>query len=116
MTTRRRTTPPVLETFYNVKQATVRLGLATEDPADERGQRMLRDGVNREHNPFPHHRIGRRLMFSESNLAVIASMLENPVSPYRRRNSHSRSQASTRPRSQSARKKPAVDEGLASVA
>ncbi|MFZ3473160.1 hypothetical protein ACODT3_10500 [Streptomyces sp. 4.24] len=91
MTTRRRTTPPALEKFYDVKAATVRLGLADEDPADQRGQRMLRDGVNREHNSFPHHRLGRRLMFSESNLAVIASMLENPVSPYRRRNTKSRS-------------------------
>lgn len=116
MTTRRRTTPPVLETYHDVKAATVKLGLATEDPADERGQRMLRDGVNREHNRFPHHRIGRRLMFSESNLAVIASMLENPVSPYRRRNSQSRSQASTKSRQQSPRNKPAVDQSLATAA
>jgi hypothetical protein len=75
--TTRRTAPAQLETFYNVKQATVKLGIATEDPADERGQRWLRDGVNRKHNPFPHHRLGRQLMFSESDLAEIAAMHRN---------------------------------------
>jgi hypothetical protein len=72
-----RSKPPTLETFYNVKQATVRLGLATEDPDDESGQRWLRDGVNRQpaDGPrFPCHRLGRKLMFSESDLAEIAAM------------------------------------------
>jgi hypothetical protein len=72
--TARRTAPAQLGTFYNVKQATVKLGLATENPDDKRGQRWLRDGVNREHNPFPCHRLGGQLMFSESDLAEIAEM------------------------------------------
>lgn len=75
--TTRKTSPPQLEEFYDVKAATVRLGLATDDPADERGQRWLRDGVNREIDPFPHHRLGRQLMFSESDLALIAAMHRN---------------------------------------
>jgi hypothetical protein len=72
-----KTPPTKLPGFHNVKQATVRLGLATEDPDDERGQRWLRDGVNREHNPFPHHRMGRQLMFSDEDLAEIAEMHRN---------------------------------------
>ncbi|MEV5944489.1 hypothetical protein [Streptomyces sp. NPDC051994] len=73
-----RSKPPTLETFYNVKQAAVRLGLANEEnPDDESGQRWLRDGVNRQPGDgprFPCHRLGRKLMFSESDLAEIAAM------------------------------------------
>lgn len=72
-----RSKPTTLEAFYNVKQATVKLGMATPDPEDESGQRWLRDGVNRkpEDGPrFPCHRLGRQLMFSESDLAEIAAM------------------------------------------
>jgi hypothetical protein len=68
-------TPLKLEGFYNVKQATVRLGLATEGEDDLRGQRWLRDGVN--HGGFPHHRMSRVLMFSDSDLAEIAAMHRN---------------------------------------
>lgn len=75
--TTRKPNQPALETFYDVKAATVRLGIATEDPQDESGQRWLRDGVNREHNPFPHHRMNRKLMFSESDLQLIAAMHRN---------------------------------------
>lgn len=75
--TTRRTTPPKLETYYDVKQATVRLGLAGEDPDDWRGRRWLRDGAN--HNGFPHRRINRKLMFSESDLAVIADLCHTPA-------------------------------------
>jgi hypothetical protein len=67
--------PIKLEGFYDVKQAAVRLGLATEDPDDIRGQRWLRDGVN--HKGFPHHRMNRVLMFSDSDLAEIAAMHRN---------------------------------------
>lgn len=75
--TPRKPNPPALEAFYDVKAATVRLGIATDDPDDESGQRWLRDGVNREHNPFPHHRMNRKLMFSESDLVLIAAMHRN---------------------------------------
>lgn len=69
------TKPLKLEGFYDVKQAAVKLGLATEDEGDIRGQRWLRDGVN--HKGFPHHRMNRQLMFSDSDLAEIAAMHRN---------------------------------------
>lgn len=77
-----KTTEPVLENFYNLKQATVRLGLATEDPEDKRGQDWLRRGVNRkpEQGPkFPCHRMANQLMFSDSDLAEIAELMRNKV-------------------------------------
>lgn len=64
-----------LENFYTVKQAAKKLiPLDPDDPetADEAGERWLRDGVN--HKGWPHHRFGRRLMFSDSDLAEIAAM------------------------------------------
>lgn len=70
-------TKPVLENFYNVKQATVRLGLATEDEDDTRGQKWLRDGVNDKADPFPCTRMAGQLMFSDSHLAEIAQRNEN---------------------------------------
>ncbi|MGW3594948.1 hypothetical protein [Streptomyces sp. NPDC005167] len=73
----RKTPPTPLQGFHNVKQATVKLGMATEDPADKRGQRWLRDGVNREHNPFPCHRMSGYLLFSDDDLAEIAAMHRN---------------------------------------
>ncbi|MFG3046329.1 helix-turn-helix domain-containing protein [Streptomyces sp. NPDC048241] len=68
----------MLEHFYTVNDAAKRLGLANdENPESAAGVRWLRRGVNREHNPFPHHRLGKRLMFSESDLAEIAAMHRN---------------------------------------
>lgn len=80
-------TVPTLETFHNVKQATVRLGLATEEPEDKRGQKWLRDGANRPKDgskgeQFPHRRMAGQLMFSDSDLAEIAEM--NRFAPQRR--------------------------------
>ncbi|MFF7096348.1 hypothetical protein ACFY9A_28735 [Streptomyces rubradiris] len=71
---------PVLERFYNVRNAAVRLGLA--DPSnteDAGGQRWLRDGFNRpsdgsQGRKFPGRYMGGQLMFSESDLAVITEI------------------------------------------
>lgn len=64
---------PVLEHYYNVKQACDRLGLSDEkDPKDKRGQKWLRDGVNQESDPFPCSRMARQLMFTETDLVEIA--------------------------------------------
>ena len=89
---RTKTAEPVLENFYNLKQATVRLGLATEDPEDRRGQDWLRRGVNRKPTDgpkFPCHRMAGQLMFSDSDLAHIAELVANKVDgrskPRRRR-------------------------------
>jgi hypothetical protein len=68
-------TPRALEGYHNVKKATVLLGLATDDPEDKRGQKWLRDGVNL--HGWPCHRMAGQLMFSDSNLAEIASMHAN---------------------------------------
>jgi hypothetical protein len=71
-----RGTTPVLERFYNVKQATVRLGLSDPDnPNDKRGQKWLRDGVNKE--GWPCTRMANQLMFSDSQLAQIAELHRN---------------------------------------
>lgn len=79
---RGRTTEAVLENFHNLKQATVRLGLATEDEADKRGQDWLRRGVNRKPDAgpkFPCHRMAGQLMFSDTDLAEIAELARNKV-------------------------------------
>ena len=73
--TRKAPDEPVLERFYDVKQATVRLGLASEDPDDTRGQKWLRDGVNKQ--GWPCRRMASRLMFSDSDLAAIAELSRN---------------------------------------
>jgi hypothetical protein len=90
--TRTTAAEPVLENFYNLKQATIRLGLATEDPEDKRGQDWLRRGVNRKPSQgpkFPCHRMAGQLMFSDSDLAEIAALMRNKVDgrskPRRRR-------------------------------
>ena len=67
-----------LENFYTVKQAAKKLiPVDPDDPeaADESGERWLRDGVN--HKGWPHHRFGRRLMFSDTDLAEIAKKHRN---------------------------------------
>ena len=92
--------PPTLEGFYNVKQATVRLGLATESEDDTRGQKWLRDGVNRQHNPFPHRRMAGQLMFSDSDLAQIAEMSRTPATkPGRKRTASPRKRTVAKPTS-----------------
>lgn len=72
------TKPTQLEHFYTVKQAAKRL-MPTDprdpNPDNESGERWLRDGVN--HKGWPHHRFGRRLMFSESDLIEIAALNRN---------------------------------------
>jgi hypothetical protein len=71
----------VLESFHNVKEATVRLGLSKAgDENDKRGQKWLRDGVNL--LGFPHTRMAGQLMFSDSQLAEIAAL--NANAPTRR--------------------------------
>jgi hypothetical protein len=79
-----KTPPAVLEGFHNLKQATIRLGIAkSEDPEDKSGQRWLRDGCNRPEDgskgqQFPHHRMnGDQLVFSDSDLAGIAAICRN---------------------------------------
>ncbi|MEV6477663.1 hypothetical protein [Streptomyces sp. NPDC051657] len=68
-------TAPVVEDFTNVDETAERLGI---------GARRLRDGVN--HEGFPAHRMGRRLMFSAQDRAEIAEMHRIPArSPKRRR-------------------------------
>ena len=70
--TTRNTEPLKLEPVYDVKQAAIKLGLADpEKPKSQAGERFLRDGVNREHDPFPHVRINGQLKFKESQLAEI---------------------------------------------
>ena len=74
----RATAVPKLENFHTVKQAAKKLipqDVVDPDAADEAGERWLRDGVN--HKGWPHHRFGRRLMFSDSDLAEIAAMHRN---------------------------------------
>ncbi|MER7623876.1 hypothetical protein [Streptomyces sp. NPDC126503] len=76
--TTRRTAPKTLERVYDIKQAAIALGLADpKKPESLAGQRFLRDGVNREHDPFPHTRINGQLRFTESQLAEILDRHRN---------------------------------------
>lgn len=68
-------TKTVLENFYNVSQAAIRLNLRAENDPSKKGEKWLRDGVNRkpeEGTPFPCTRMAGQLMFSDSDLAWIA--------------------------------------------
>lgn len=71
---------PALGLFYNVRNAAIRLGLTDPmDPDDTTGQRWLRDGFNRPFDgskgrKFPGRYMGRELVFSEFDLAVIAEI------------------------------------------
>lgn len=71
---------PALGLFYNVRAAAIRLGLTDPDkPGDTTGQRWLRDGFNRpldgsKGRKFPGRYMGRELVFSEADLAVIADI------------------------------------------
>jgi hypothetical protein len=75
----------VLENFHNLKQACERLGLSDpKDPEDKRGQKWLRDGVNRPEDGskgprFPCTRMAGQLKFSDSQLAEIAGYCANKV-------------------------------------
>jgi hypothetical protein len=67
---------PVLENFYSVKQAAIRLDLQDpDDPEDNRGEKWLRDGVNK--LGWPCHRLAGQLKFSDSDLAEIAEINRN---------------------------------------
>lgn len=68
------TAVPTTEDFTDVPETARRLGI---------GARRLRDGVN--HNGFPAHRMGRRLMFSPQDRAEIAAMHRIPAQRKRRR-------------------------------
>lgn len=75
--TQRTPAEPVLGLFYNVRNAAIRLGLTDPtNPDDTTGQRWLRDGFNRPIDgsggrKFPGRYMGRELIFSEADLAVI---------------------------------------------
>ena len=79
------TAPPtaVLEGFYSLAAAAVRLGLREPEDTTTKGEKALRDGVNL--NGWPHHRIGRVIVFSDSDLAEIAAMHRAPRRAVRRR-------------------------------
>ena len=75
-------TDPVLETFYDVGQAAVRLGLKTQEEHEagsKLGEKWLRDGFNRPDDgskgrKFPGRYMAGRLKFSESELVVITEI------------------------------------------
>jgi len=87
-----------LENFYNVGLAAVRLGFKTQEEHEAgsvKGERWLRDGCNRPEDgskgqPFPHRRMNRELIFSDSDLAVIAAMHVNAPTQGARRGSRRR--------------------------
>jgi hypothetical protein len=92
-------TPPaelVLEQFYDVSQAAVKLGLRKPDEKGKRGEKWLRDGFNRPEDgskgrKFPGRYMAGRLKFSESELAVIADIaLEESTARQKPRTSTSR--------------------------
>lgn len=99
MAPRKAAPPSELENFHNTKAATVRLGLATDDPEDKRGQKWLRDGVNRPADgskgpKFPCRRMAGQLMFSDSDLAEIAEICHNALD---RRGHHPRMRQTRKP-------------------
>lgn len=70
---------PVLENFYDVSQAAIRLGLREPHEDSKRGEKWLRDGYNRPEDgskgrKFPGRYMAGRLKFSESDLVVIAEI------------------------------------------
>ena len=80
--TKTRPTTPVLETFHTVSEAAVRLNLRKPEDTSKKGEKWLRDGVNRPEDgskgePFPCHRLAGQLLFSDSDLAYIAGMHRN---------------------------------------
>ncbi|MGC9536536.1 hypothetical protein [Streptomyces sp. UG1] len=80
---------PILENFYDIKQAPVRLGIRSVDDPTQSGERWLRNGFNRpadgsKGRPFPGRYLGKKLMFSESDLAVIAQIAQEEAEARRR--------------------------------
>ncbi|MFD8234069.1 hypothetical protein ACFV20_19575 [Streptomyces sp. NPDC059696] len=73
--TRKTPAEPVLENFWTVPEAAVRLRFRDKDDETTTGEKVLRDGVNK--LGWPCHRMGNRLIFSDSDLAVIAGELAN---------------------------------------
>lgn len=75
--TRPRNTPaePVLENFWTVAEAAVRLRFRDADDPTTKGEKVLRDGVNL--HGWPCHRMGNRLIFSDSDLIAIAELHRN---------------------------------------
>ena len=66
---------PVLENFWTVAEAAVRLKFRDADDPTTKGEKVLRDGVNKE--DWPCHRMGNRLIFSDSDLIEIARRHSN---------------------------------------
>lgn len=73
--TRKTPAEPVLENFWTVAEAAVRLRFRDEDDPTTKGEKVLRDGVNKE--GWPCHRMGNRLIFSDSDLIEIARRHSN---------------------------------------
>jgi hypothetical protein len=71
----RKTVEPVLENFHTVAEAAVRLRFRDADDPTTKGEKVLRDGVNKD--GWPCHRMGNRLIFSDSDLAQIAELHHN---------------------------------------
>lgn len=65
----------VLENFYTVAEAAIRLKLRDKDDPSKKGEKFLRDGVNRQ--GWPCHRMAKQLLFSDSDLAAIAELNRN---------------------------------------
>jgi hypothetical protein len=101
--TSRNATPTPLENYYKVGEAAVRLGFKTEQEhkaGSKAGERWLREGANRPEDgsqgePFPHRRMDRYLMFSDSDLAYIAAMHFNAPTQGARRGNRRRSTVRT---------------------
>ncbi|MGW6741731.1 hypothetical protein ACWGDX_13550 [Streptomyces sp. NPDC055025] len=68
---------PVLENYYSVSEAAVRLGLRKKEDPSKKGEKWLRDGVNL--HGFPKRRMAGQLLFSESDLAEIAELHSSRV-------------------------------------
>ena len=88
---------PKLENFYTVSEAAIRLGLRDKDDPSKKGEKWLRDGVNKE--DWPCHRMAKQLLFSDSDLADIASRHRNKTHGHTqtRRRRTTRRTVATRP-------------------
>jgi hypothetical protein len=73
--TRKTPAEPVLENFWTVAEAAVRLRFRDADDPTTKGEKVLRDGVNKD--GWPCHRMGNRLIFSDSDLIAIARLHSN---------------------------------------
>lgn len=99
----------ILDLFYDVKAAARRLGIADpNNPGDESGERWLRDGFNRpldgsKGRPFPGRKMSGRLIFSETDLAVIAEIALEETEA-KKKASESPAPSTGRPRRRAARR------------